>query len=512
MPKIPENNRNQLRITSLDQLIPAEDDARIIDAFVDALDLQSFNFVMKGGKKTGRPAYPIGSLLKLYMLGYRNGIRSSRNLEKACVYDNRFMWLLKELQPKYKTIAEFRRINKSAFKEVFRSFVLVLQSEGLISGETIALDGVHIKAWNSRKNNFNNKKLENQLKYIDHKVETYIDQMDEVDSSEDKEELLQKIVVQKQREHRYKKIKKDLEESGSLQISTTDPESKALAKKMQVEMSYNIQTATDNKNNLITEFTVTNKNDTNALYETSKAAKDLLGVEEMNVLADKGYPTGSELKKCADAHITTYVAPKANGAKNKKGAGFKKSKFKYDSKNDFYKCPVGEKLESNGKWYQKNNGRGKPVYKVKVYKSNFSTCNKCPHRFKCAGASSLKRSQGRQIERSEFEKYTESNAKRIAENRDFYRTRQQIVEHPFGTMKRQWHFGYTLLKKISKVEAEVGIIFICYNLVRTKTILGPKLLIKKLKGMKISINFFTSLILSVSKHLFLKKELALNWK
>ena len=131
---------------------------------------------------------------------------------------------------------------------------------------------------------------------------------------------------------------------------------------MQVEMSYNIQTATDNKNNLITEFTVTNKKDTNALYETSKAAKDLLGVKEMNVLADKGYPTGSELKKCADADITTYVAPKANGAKNKKGAGFKKGKFKYDSKNDFYKCPLGEKLESNGKWYQKNNGTGNPVY------------------------------------------------------------------------------------------------------------------------------------------------------
>ena len=237
MPKIQEKNRNQLRVTSLDQLIPLDDDARIIDAFVDALDLQSFKFVIKGTKKTGRPAFPVGSLLKLYLLGYRNGVRSSRNLEKACLYDTRFMWLLKELKPKYKTIAEFRRINKSEFKEVFRSFVLVLKDEGLIAGRTIALDGVHIKAWNSKKNNFNNKKLENQLNYIDDKIGSYIDQMDKVDSAEDKEELLQKIVVQKQREHKYKKIKKDLEESGELQISTTDPQAKALVKKMRVEMS-----------------------------------------------------------------------------------------------------------------------------------------------------------------------------------------------------------------------------------------------------------------------------------
>ena len=507
---IHENNRNQMRMTSLDQLIPSDDDARIIDAFVDALDLESFKFLIKGIKKTGRPAFPIGSLLKLYLLGYRNGVRSSRNLEKACIYDTRFMWLLKELKPKYKTIAEFRRINKSSFKEVFRSFVLVLKDEGLISGKTIALDGVHIKAWNSKKNNFNKKKIEKQLKYIDDKVDSYMEEMDKLDSSEDKAELQDKIEIQKGRKEKYKEIEKKLESSDDLQISTTDPEARALVKKMHSEMSYNIQTATDNKNNLLTEFTVTNKNDTNALHKTAKAAKDLLGLKKMNVLADKGYPTASELKKCADSNITTYVAPKENGAKNKKGAGFKKAKFKYNSSYDYYICPEGEKLKSNGKLYQKNNGSGKPAYKVKVYKCKFSTCNICPHKLKCAGTASLTRSKGRQIERSEFEKYTEANKKRIEKNRDFYRTRQQIVEHPFGTMKRHWHFGYTLLKTKAKVASEVGIIFICYNLVRTKAILGPEILIKKLKGMKISLIYIKWLILRVSKRLFLKNELSLN--
>ena len=208
--------------------------------------------------------------------------------------------------------------------------------------------------------------------------------------------------------------------------------------------------------------------------------KNFLGQPSIKVLADKGYDTGVELKKCAAQNILTYVAPRQKNTSNK-AAGFKKEDFVYQHDEDTYICPAGKELTSNGNWYNKNNNIERASYLVKVYKLPFHICNACPDKLECAGAANLKNSKGRPIERSEYEPYLEDNRDRVRLNKKLYKKRQQIVEHPFGTIKRQWGYHYTLLKTKPKVEAEMNLIFTCYNLRRAMSIFGVSELINRLK-------------------------------
>ena len=500
MPIITGNDRNQFSMICLEQEIGKDAEVRLIDAFIDWLPLEEMRFVNKGKSREGRPAYQTDDLLKLYIYGYLNRVRSSRQMEKHCRINIEIHWLLKGLLPCHQTINTFRKNNARPLLKVFRKFNRFLSGEGAFDEDTVAIDGSKFRAQNSKKNNYNEKKIKDQLKYIDKQTESYLRDLEENDKQEisDSTEESRLLIAEKlehltQRRKKYQDLEKDIltaHENGITQISTTDPDARALPKKMNiVEVSYNVVTSVEATNKLITNFEVTNKHDTHALSYAARKAKVALGKtakESIKVLADKGFDTGVELKKCMENNIDTYVAPKkrVSALKDKR---FNKSKFVYDHDKDIYTCPAGEKLQSNGRSYIRNNGKLRKSYDVKHYKITFSTCNNCEHRLACAGQSNLDNSKGRYIERNEYEDYVEENIERVRLNKSLYRQRQAIVEHPFGTIKRQWGFDYTLLKTMPKVRGEFALIFTAYNLRRAISIFGVKYLMEKLKGSGFSV-------------------------
>lgn len=489
MPAISSGSRHQLQFFCLEQFIGQENEVRLLDAFVDYFDLESLGFIVKGKSREGRPAFAAGTLLKLYLYGYLNRVRSSRRLEKAAQTNIELFWLLQEQKPGYKTIADFRKDNNKALKNLFGQFNRFLKGEDLLQGDQVAIDGSKFGAQNSKKNNYNERKVKRHLEYIEGQIEDYLSQLDELDELECVEppvvyELSEKLDQLSERKQKYTKLEQQLSEAriaGETQISTSDPDAGALPKKMNiVEIGYNVQTAVESDHYLITNFEVTNKLDTYALSGMGIEAKQVLGKEQIKVLADKGYDTGVELKRCAAHQIETYVAPRQKNT-SKKHRDYTKDKFIYDEEADHYTCPAGKQLKSNGNWYNKNDGIHRQSYQVKVYKLSFDQCNGCPFKMDCAGAANLKRSKGRPIERTEYEAYLEANRERVRLNKARYRKRQQIVEHPYGTIKRQWGYDYTLLKGKEKVGGEFALIFTCYNLRRAMSIFGVMDLMERLK-------------------------------
>lgn len=250
-----------------------------------------------------------------------------------------------------------------------------------------------------------------------------------------------------------------------------------------VEVGYNAVITCEADNKLVTNFETLNGNDTYALSGAAPGAREALGKkpgEHINQLADKGFDTGAELKACIENNVMTYVAPKSR-ASAQKDRKFNKDAFVYDEEKDAYICPENKELKSNGKWYNKDNGKIRRPYKVKHYKLPFEVCNTCPFKFKCAGKSNLDNSKGRYIERTEYEDYIDENIERVKLGKELYRRRQEIVEHPFGTIKRQWGYDYTLLKGLEKVSGEFAIIFTTYNLRRAISIFGVRTLVEKLR-------------------------------
>ena len=522
MPQRQGIGRSQMLFFCTDQQIAADNPVRVIDAFVDALDLDALGFVVKGRQKTGSPAYSAAMLLKLYCYGYFNRIRSSRQFELACQRNLELWWLLEQQKPCYRTISSFRKDNKKALKKTFQALVQMCRSWGLYGAEIVAIDGSKFRAQNSKKNNYNQKKIDRHLEYIDKKTEEYLTALDRLDAVEEAEakllesidneadtseqstesaELLQSLLVEKREELQNKLIQKEesrekyenlqsqlneaFEKDQTRQISTTDPDARALPLKMNiVEVAYNLQTAVDAKHNLIVHYDVTNERDDYALADTAIAARDALEVAILKALADKGYNVGLELKRCAEAGILTYVAIRENAASLKKG-NYAKKHFVYSKETDSYTCPANQTLTSNGKWYErKSSGTRSHTYKMKVYKTSFHTCKNCPFAEQCAGANNLKKSKGREIQRTEYDDYIEANRQRITANKELYRRRQAIVEHPYGTIKRGWGYTYTLLRGKENVGGEFGLIATAYNLRRAMSILGVKDLIERLKSLK----------------------------
>jgi len=285
------------------------------------------------------------------------------------------------------------------------------------------------------------------------------------------------------RKEYYNILQKKLDqakEKGEKQISIIDSDARLFTSiGSKGEVAFNLQSVVESKYKLIIHNEITNKVDTNALYGLASEAKHLLGVDQIDALADTGYDTGEELKKCAKNNITTFVAPRKQKA-GTKTKGFTKNNFTFDKLTQTYTCPQGKTLKTNGKVYTKQR-KGRKDALFKEYKADYFICNNCIHKADCA-AKRLNRKQGRLIERYLTADYTEANQLRIKENKDYYRQRQSIVEHPFGTIKRQWGYSYTLLKGLEKVGAEFDIICLCYNMRRSVSILGVKELIKRLKA------------------------------
>jgi len=480
--------------SSLDEKIEQDNPVRIIDAFVNSCKLEEFGFTHAKHAAEGRPPYHPGDLLKLFFYGYLNRIRSSRVLEKECKRNLELMWLLNELTPDHNTIANFRKDNPEAIKKVFRKMVNLCKSLDLISGKVIATDGTKLRAQNSKKKNYNQKKIDDHLEYIENQLQDYITVLDVVDTAEslgldpeiDKAKVREKIAALKTKKQQYKKLEQQLIETGEEQISTTDPDSRKLAVRQNIlEVCYNIQTTVDSKHSLPIDFKTTNNNDTHALADMTERAKSILGHSEFTTLADKGYHTGSEINKCHELGVETLVAVPSLST-HAPDPSYDVEHFIYREETDTYKCPQGNILYTNGTWYNKGGD-----HKVRQYKTK--ACKHCPSRTHCTNAKN-----GRVIERSEFAEAVLRNRHAIENNRELYKRRQEIVEHPFGTIKRQWGFDYTLMKGKRKVDGDVGLIFIAYLFTRMRNLLG---MARLMEAMACFISHFKSLNRAIKGHI-----------
>ena len=461
-------SRDQLFMMDLESFVAPDSWARIVDWFVDALPMNDLGFNEVHADE-GRPPYKASDLLKLFMYGYKKGLRSSRKLEEACRINIEVMWLMRRLQPSARKIAYFRKDNPKAFKQAFRYFVLVLKKWDLIDGETIAIDSFKIRAQNSLKNNFNQKKIDRQIEYIDNKIAEFEDELDKNEERNlgEKKKLQDKIEQQQERRNEYKKIEKQLKDSGESQLSTTDPDAKAVVlHRNVVNVGYNVQAGCDSKYKLFINNDTGSVNDTHALADMAMDAKRLLGVEKMNCITDKGYTTGAHIDTCMKNGITTYSSPKRHSSMN--NGLYDMQIFVYNNSSDTYTCPAGFVMEGGGMIYRKRNHR------VKRYTTK--KCKDCKLRAACTT-----NKKGRIIERSIYQEALEDNEKRVQSNPEYYRQRQQITEHQFGTLKRQWGFTYTLMKGKENVLSEVNILMSCYNLSRITSILGIEILKSYLK-------------------------------
>lgn len=455
---------------SLDDAVGVDNEVRLIDVFVDSLKLQELGFKVEF-VENGRPAYHPADLLKLYIYGYLNKMRSSRDLEKECHRNIEVLWLLKCLKPDHNTISNFRRDNPKAIKKVFRETVKIAKHYNLIGGTLIAGDSTKLRAQNSKKNNFNQKKIDRHLEYIENKLSEYEKALAENDG--DKEVIKEEIKKQTQRKEGYKKLERQLKESGQTQISTSDPDSRhQITRNNITEVCYSAQTTVDEKNNIPIDYKVTNSNDKKAMGNMLQRAKSILGHNNFTALYDKGYHTGSELAIADALHIPAIVAiPPFSGASHAPDLKYDVEHFDYDPKTDTYTCPQGYTLYTTGTWHEAKNSAGEVSYRFRNYTT--PQCKTCKVRPLCTKSAA----NGKQVRRSEYADNIENNKKRVFNSEKLYKRRQAIVEHPYGTIKRQWGFNYILTKKgINRASADVGFIMTAYNFRRIINIVGLKTL------------------------------------
>jgi len=495
MPLQSKVDRNQMQFISLEELVDQESVVRVIDLFCECINYENLGFIVKGKSHEGKPAYESSTLTAIYIYGYLNKIRSCRNLEKACKVNAELWWLTGKQKPCYKTIANFRKNNADGFKNLFKSFSKFCLDLELFGKTTVAIDGSKFRAFNSKKNNYNLKKINQHLDYIAKQKEDYLKSLDQNDTSDQKLQDLQN------REDKYTALKNELDKSDEKQISTTDSDARALPLKMSiVEVAYNLQSVVDDKHNLIVDYEVTNKNDFSALAPLSIKAKQMLEIkddEQLTVLADKGYYSGKQIAACHENNIDTLVSPKSKGSKSK-DSRVSKNKFNYDQSSDSYSCPKGVILHRQGKVYTRHDG-----IPFKRYVGHWTDCKDCPWVDICVSPGSQKAARGRMLNRNIYEDQIVLNDAQVSARKNEYRRRQAIVEHPFGTIKRQWGFNHTNLKGLKKVNGEFGLILLCYNFRRLMTILGKK-------GLKEALNCRISPILIISSTLEYFRQLKLN--
>ena len=352
---------------SLNEAIDDDNEIRVIDLFVGSLVLEKYGF-KTDHIDNGRPAYHPADLLKLYIYGYMNSIRSSRQLERECRRNIEVMWLMRCLIPDHNTISNFRRDNPTAIKKVFRATVQMAKHFDLIGDKLIAGDSTKLRAQNSKKNNYNQKKIERHLEYIDNKLADYEKALAESDG-DNKKKTEQEIEKHLERKAHYHELGKQLEESGEAQISTSDPESRQMIIRNNItEVAYNVQTTVDARHNLPIDYMVTNNNDSKAMGNMVRRAKSILRTNDFTALYDKGYHTGSELKTAQELGINAIVAIPdiSSGAPDE---NYNVSNFRYDKESNSYTCPENHILTTNGTWYTKDQGKHRTNIRVNHYKT-----------------------------------------------------------------------------------------------------------------------------------------------
>ncbi len=461
---------------SIDGYISEDSPVRVIDEYVEQLSLEKLGFSRAVCALTGRPPYNPKDILKLYLYGYLNRVRSSRRLEHEAARNIEVIWLLKKLKPDFKTIADFRKDNKKALKAVFRDFTKLCDEWELFGKELVAIDGSKFRACNSKRNNYSEKKLDRHIKYIDEKIDKYMQELDEGDIHESGDrkpnatEIKQRIQELKARKEKYEGYKEELTQTGENEISTTDPDARLMCNNNNnVDVSYNVQTTVDAKHKMIADFKVTQKpNDLGELDNMAVRAKRLFGGKDFEALADKGYYKAEDLKKCVSKGITPYVTKQiySNGTGDK---DFYTDKFKYEKEKKVYICPAGKELH-----YHKERKKDKKVIGYEF--RNYEACKDCEFKKRCTRSE-----KGRSICRHVDQDFLDTIDLATELNMDLYRQRQAIVEHPFGTVKRSWGAYYFLTKRKASVSVEISLSFLVYNLKRVMSILGNQEILKRLR-------------------------------
>lgn len=470
-------DRNQIILfpESIDEYVSDNNSIRIIDEYIKQLDLESLHFKRAATPLMGRPPYHPKDMLKLYLYGYLNRIRSSRRLEQEAIRNLEVIWLIRKLKPDFKTIADFRKDNKKALKKVFQDFSKLCDEWELFGKELVAIDGSKFRACNSKKNNYNPKKLERHLRYLDEKIEGYLKELDDHDRIEspdrqpDAREITERIQQLKDRKEKYQQYQRKLKQSGENEISTTDPDSRLMVNNNHVEVSYNVQTTVDAKHKLIADFKVTQKpNDLGQLAPMALRARRLFGNKTFEVLADKGYYQAKDLEKCTEKGITLYVT-KQTHANTTKDQAFYSDQFKYSKTKNTYLCPAGKELY----YHRIRKKDGKVIgYEYR----NFDACKDCKFKARCTKAQ-----KGRSIFRHVKQDLLDRIDAQTKENFKKYKLRQMIVEHPFGTIKRGWGAYFFLTKRKVSVSAEISLSFLAYNLKRVINILGTEEILRRLR-------------------------------
>lgn len=458
---------------ALDDYIKPENPVRFIDAFVGQLDLSKAGFSNAQLNETGRPPYDPGDLLRLYLYGYLNRVRSSRGLEREAARNLELIWLLRKLRPDFKTIADFRRDNSQGIKAVCRGFTLLCRKLELFGGELVAIDSTKIKGQNAKGRNYSEAKLKALLAAIENKVSAYLEELDQADAQEANsadseqrlsvEELKQKIAQLKERKKELQSLAQDLEKSGATQVSLTDPDSRAMSMGRGSTVGYNVQAAVDAKHSLIVDTQVTNTtSDLGALGMMAIKAQENLEAKNLSVVADKGYYNGKEVLACDTIGVTAYVSKPLTSANTARGL-YGKESFKYDAKKNCYICPAGQKLTY--RFATKEKGRA-------IYYYRASRCKSCPLKANCT-----RNKENRTITRLACEEVQEKMAQRVAKNPQIMRRRKAIIEHCFGTIKRSLGYDYFLCRGLRHVATEVNLTVLAYNLKRACNLVGVKNLI-----------------------------------
>ncbi len=473
---------------TLDDYVTEENPVRFLDVFVDALDLGRLGFTHAEPPETGRPPYRPSDLLKLYLYGYLNKVRSSRRLERECQRNVEVLWLLRKLAPDFKTIADFRKDNVGSIHPLFRVLVEFCKELQLLDGDRVAIDGSKFLAVNSKDRHFDQDKLPDRMKRIDEKVDRYLRELDENDAKEEGEvsfpsrvpNLKEKIAKLKERQAKYESYQARMERTGEVEISLTDPERRMMRCNDRLDLAYNAEIAVEAKNKLIVAYDVTTDvADNHWLVPMARQAREALGVDHLRAIADRGYFDGEQVSRCAENGITDYgPEPEwAKGMGDREGISpeFYADKFVYDPASDTVTCPAGHRMvlrsEYTHRWRQRPEGMLTRRYAT-------DHCPACPHFMtRCT-----RNRRGRWIRRTVYAEAVEEMRSRMnsPEGRELFDLRKSTVEHPFGTMKRGFDQGYLLLKGLRKVRGELGLTMLAYNLRRLLGLVGTRGLMNRL--------------------------------
>ena len=454
---------------SLEDYIAKDNSIRIVDAFIDTLNLKQLGFEGAEPSATGRPGYQPATMLKIYVYGYLNRIQSSRRLERESHRNVELIWLTGRLMPDFKTIADFRKDNRQAIRRVCMEFVGVCRELKLFSATLVAIDGSKFKAVNSRDKNFTKKSVKRRLQRTQANIDRYLAKLDAVDKEEPEirevtaQELQQKIASMQTKMEQLKGYEAEVEAHPDKQVSLTDPDARSMMKAGGGStVSYNVQTAVDSKHHLIAAHEVTNApTDRSQLASMADQAKSALGAEDLTVIADPGYYKGEEMVACYDAGITALVPTVDTSGKRAKGQ-YTRADFSYDAKADEYVCPA--KARMTYRFTTEEKGK-----QLRVYWPH--QCGSCALKVKCTTG------KQRRIKRWEQEHRLEASEALLKKNPDAMRQRKRLVEHPYGTIKHWMGSTHFLMKRLPNVQAEMSLHVLAYNLRRAINVLGvPKIM------------------------------------